>query len=151
MALPLAGRPADKALPLEAGERRFKKAKLVSPALQLRKTTCGGSSALRWGSQKYDEIPGEGQGKSDVDVKLGGTRNRYEDEDPIAPQMFEEACVTSRCQTTDGKSIIKNPRRKRTHVQSGVNMLLLKDKDLQMVFTMPMTLEALTRRRDYQG
>ena len=49
--------------------------------------------ALRWGSQKYHEMWGEGKGKSDVDVKLGGNQIEYEDEDPIVPQMFQEACV----------------------------------------------------------
>ena len=49
--------------------------------------------ALRWGSQKYHEMWGEGRGKSDVDVKLGGNQIEYEDEDPIVRQMFEEACA----------------------------------------------------------
>jgi oxalate decarboxylase/phosphoglucose isomerase-like protein (cupin superfamily) len=49
--------------------------------------------ALRWGSQKYHEMWGEGKGKSDVDVKLGGNQIEYEDEDPIVAQMFQEACA----------------------------------------------------------
>ena len=49
--------------------------------------------ALRWGSQKYHEMWGEGKGKVDIDVKLGGNQIEYEDEDPIVPQMFQEACV----------------------------------------------------------
>jgi len=36
---------------------------------------------------------GEGRGKSDVDVKLGGNQLEYEDEDPIVRQMFDEACT----------------------------------------------------------
>jgi oxalate decarboxylase/phosphoglucose isomerase-like protein (cupin superfamily) len=48
--------------------------------------------ALRWGSQKYHEMWGEGKGKVDIDVKLGGNQIEYEDEDPIVPQMFQEAC-----------------------------------------------------------
>jgi hypothetical protein len=35
---------------------------------------------------------GEGKGKADIDVKLGGNQIEYEDEDPIVPQMFQEAC-----------------------------------------------------------
>jgi hypothetical protein len=51
--------------------------------------------ALRWGSQKYHEMWGEGKGKSDIDVKLGGNQIEYEDEDPIVPWMFQEACATA--------------------------------------------------------
>ena len=36
---------------------------------------------------------GEGKGKADIDVKLGGNQIEYEDEDPIVPQMFQEACA----------------------------------------------------------
>jgi hypothetical protein len=36
---------------------------------------------------------GEGKGKSDVDVKLGGNQIEYEDEDPIVRRMFDEACA----------------------------------------------------------
>jgi len=49
--------------------------------------------ALRWGSQKYHEMWGEGRGKADVDVKLGGNQIEYEDEDPIVRQMFTDACA----------------------------------------------------------
>jgi hypothetical protein len=48
--------------------------------------------ALRWGSQKYHEMWGEGRGKADVDVKLGGNQIEYEDEDLLARKMFEDAC-----------------------------------------------------------
>jgi hypothetical protein len=36
---------------------------------------------------------GEGKGKTDIDVKLGGNQIEYEDEAPIVRQMFEEACA----------------------------------------------------------
>ena len=49
--------------------------------------------ALRWGSQKYHEMWGEGRGKADVDVKLGGKQIEYEDEDPLVRTMFDEACA----------------------------------------------------------
>ena len=49
--------------------------------------------ALRWGSQKYHEMWGEGRGKADVDVKLGGNQIEYEDEDPVVQTMFEQACA----------------------------------------------------------
>jgi len=65
--------------------------------------------ALRWGSQKYHEMWGEGKGKSDVDVKLGGNQIEYEDEDPIVSQMFQEACVKGGVKNLMG-SITKNWR-----------------------------------------
>jgi hypothetical protein len=49
--------------------------------------------ALRWGSQKYHEMWGEGRGKVDIDVKLGGNQIEYEDEAPIVRTMFDEACA----------------------------------------------------------
>jgi hypothetical protein len=36
---------------------------------------------------------GEGRGKADVDVKLGGNQIEYEDEDPLVRKMFAEACA----------------------------------------------------------
>jgi hypothetical protein len=51
--------------------------------------------ALRWGSQKYHEMWGEGRGKADVDVKLGGNQIEYEDEDMLVRKMFDEACATA--------------------------------------------------------
>lgn len=66
----------------------------------------GGDSSRAWvqeqnrplvsatlGSQKYHGMWGEGKAKSDIDVKLGGIQIEHEDEDPIVPQMFQEACV----------------------------------------------------------
>ena len=58
---------------------------------------------LHWGSQKYHEMWGEGKGKVDIDVKLGGNQIEYEDEDPIVPQMFQEACVKAGVKKLDGK------------------------------------------------
>jgi len=49
--------------------------------------------ALCWGSQKYHEMWGEGRGKADVDVKLGGNQIEYENEDPIVRKMFSQACA----------------------------------------------------------
>ena len=49
--------------------------------------------ALRWGSQKYHETWGEGRGKADVDLKLGGNQIEYEDEEPLVRKMFAEACA----------------------------------------------------------
>ncbi|MFQ5851528.1 MAG: cupin domain-containing protein [Candidatus Binatia bacterium] len=49
--------------------------------------------ALRWGSKKYYGMWGEEEGKTDVDVKLGGNQIEYEDEDPSVREMFEEACA----------------------------------------------------------
>jgi len=49
--------------------------------------------ALRWGSQKYHEMWGEGRGKVDVDVELGGNQIEYEDEDPLVQTMFADACA----------------------------------------------------------
>ena len=36
---------------------------------------------------------GEGRGKADVDVKLGGNQIEYEDEEPIVREMFSQACA----------------------------------------------------------
>jgi len=49
--------------------------------------------ALRWGSQQYHEMWGEGRGKVDVDVKLGRNQIEYEDEDPLVRKMFADACA----------------------------------------------------------
>ncbi len=49
--------------------------------------------AIRWGSQKYHEMWGEGPGKVDVDVILGGNQIEYEGEDPLVRKMFADACV----------------------------------------------------------
>jgi hypothetical protein len=35
---------------------------------------------------------GEGRGKADVDVRLGGNQIEYEDEDLLVRKMFGEAC-----------------------------------------------------------
>jgi oxalate decarboxylase/phosphoglucose isomerase-like protein (cupin superfamily)/mannose-6-phosphate isomerase-like protein (cupin superfamily) len=56
--------------------------------------------ALRWGSQKYHEMWGEGKGKTDIDVKLGGNQIEYEDEDPLVRRMFEEACAKAGVKST---------------------------------------------------
>lgn len=59
--------------------------------------------ALRWGSQKYHEMWGEGRGKADIDVKLGGNQIEYEDEDPIVRQMFSDACAKAGVQNLMAK------------------------------------------------
>ena len=48
---------------------------------------------LQCGSQKYHEMWGEGRGKVDVDVKLGGNQIEHEDEGPLVRKMFADACA----------------------------------------------------------
>jgi quercetin dioxygenase-like cupin family protein/oxalate decarboxylase/phosphoglucose isomerase-like protein (cupin superfamily) len=47
--------------------------------------------ALRWGSRRYamSEAFSQGEGKTDVDVKNGGSQIEYEDEDPAIHELFE--------------------------------------------------------------
>jgi len=53
---------------------------------------------------------GEGRGKVDIDVKLGGNQIEYEDEDPIVRQMFEQACAKAGVQNLMDK-YYKRPRK----------------------------------------
>jgi len=35
----------------------------------------------------------DGKGKVDIDVQAGGNQIKYEDQDPIVPKMFQQACA----------------------------------------------------------